>query len=63
MSDYERGPWCKIWDGLYWNFISKNKKLLQGNPRMKLIISQLRKMDSKVLRRHIKTAESFLTEL
>jgi deoxyribodipyrimidine photolyase-related protein len=21
MSDYPKGPWCEIWDGLFWSFI------------------------------------------
>ena len=26
MSNYSKGEWEKIWDGLYWRFIYKNKK-------------------------------------
>jgi deoxyribodipyrimidine photolyase-related protein len=26
MSNYKRGPWCKAWDSLYWNFISTHRK-------------------------------------
>ena len=40
MSDY-KGPWCDIVDGLYWNFIEKNQKFLQKNPRLSLMVSAL----------------------
>jgi hypothetical protein len=23
MSDFKRGPWCEIWDGLFWRFIDR----------------------------------------
>jgi deoxyribodipyrimidine photolyase-related protein len=34
MSDYGKGPWCDIADGLYWSFIAKHQKTFIKNPRM-----------------------------
>jgi deoxyribodipyrimidine photolyase-related protein len=34
MSDYGKGPWCEIADGLYWSFIAKHQKAFIKNPRM-----------------------------
>ena len=44
MSDYKKGPWCDIVDGLYWNFIEKNQKFLQKNPRLSLMAGALNRM-------------------
>ena len=37
MSDYGKGPWCEIADGLYWSFIAKHQKAFVKNPRMATI--------------------------
>ncbi len=34
MSDYGKGPWCEIADGLYWSFIARHQKAFVKNPRM-----------------------------
>lgn len=63
MSDFEKGSWTVIWDALYWRFIFKHKKLLERNPRMSLILNQLKKMDKKKLDGHLRTAKKFLDGL
>lgn len=37
MSDYGKGPWCEIADGLYWSFIARHQKSFIKNPRMATI--------------------------
>ena len=62
MSDYKKGPWCDIVDGLYWNFIEKNQKFLQKNPRLSLMVGALNRMDGKK-RKHIdERAKEFIKE-
>jgi deoxyribodipyrimidine photolyase-related protein len=63
MSDYKKGSWCKVWDGLYWRFLSKHKNLFAHNPRMNMMMRLLEKMDSKKLSAHIKAAEDYLSKL
>ena len=63
MSDYKKGNWCKVWDGLYWRFLHKNKKLFSQNPRMNMMIKLLEKMDFKKLSSHIDTADDYLSKL
>lgn len=46
MSDYTKGDWCDIWDGLYWSFIHRNLKFFQKNPRLSMMPRQLEKMDT-----------------
>lgn len=43
MSDYKKGPWSDIWDGLFWRFLKKHKHLISNNPRMKMLLACLRK--------------------
>jgi deoxyribodipyrimidine photolyase-related protein len=63
MSDYKKGSWCKVWDGLYWRFLNKHKKLFAQNPRMNMMMRLLEKMDSKKLSAHINAAEDYLSKL
>jgi deoxyribodipyrimidine photolyase-related protein len=37
MSDYSKGPWCDVVDGLYWRFIEKNRAFFAKNPRLALM--------------------------
>lgn len=44
MSNYPKGPWCDVVDGLYWRFVSVNRETFAANPRMKMILGTLDKM-------------------
>ena len=44
MSDYKKGPWCDIVDGLYWRFIDKKRITFENNPRMALMVKSLDRM-------------------
>ena len=47
MSDYKKGPWCDIWDGLFWRFIDRNRDFLKKNHRLNMMVVQCDKMDPK----------------
>ena len=63
MSNYEKGKWCEIWDGLYWNFIYQHQDKFSTNQRMKFSINMLGKMNPEKLTRHINRAQTFLKSL
>ena len=63
MSDYKKGEWQKIWDGLYWRFIYKNQSFFKSNPRLSMMVRTLNKMDKQKLESHLKTAEEYLSKL
>ena len=63
MSDYKKGHWCRIWDGLYWRFIFKHRETLTKNPRMRLTVANLDRMDERLRREHLAVAEEFLQKL
>jgi len=60
MSDYKKGKWCEIWDGLFWNFMNKQRDFFVKNPRMRMLISSFDKMDESKRDIHLENAESFL---
>lgn len=62
MSDYKKGDWTGIWDGLYWRFVAKHREFFSRNPRMKVMVSQVDRMGEK-LKVHHRTAENFLSSL
>lgn len=63
MSNFEKGDWCEIWDSLFWRFIFKHKKVFEKNPRMKMMVVQLNKMDKEKLKKNLKIADKFLLKL
>ncbi|MBC7488057.1 MAG: cryptochrome/photolyase family protein [Cytophagaceae bacterium] len=63
MSDYKKGPWCEIWDALYWRFIDKHKAFFKQNPRLSAMTFHLDKMSEATLLRHHEIAEDFLKNL
>ena len=44
MSNYKKGEWSDIVDGLYWNFIHNNQELLKRNPRMGMVMMSYKKL-------------------
>ena len=63
MSDFGEGPWCAIWDGLYWRFVLKHRDFFTRNPRMKVMANQLDRMGKKKMNEHLTVAEKFLAGL
>ena len=63
MSDYTKGPWCEVWDGLYWRYIDQHQELFAKNPRMSMIVNLVKKMEPQKLKTHRHKAEQFLSSL
>ncbi len=60
MSDYSKGPWCDVVDGLYWRFIDKHRDFFSGNPRLALMPRALDRLDADRRSRIFEAAEAFL---
>ena len=45
MSNYKRGNWCEIVDGLYWKFMSDNLSFFKSNHRLSILARSLDKMN------------------
>lgn len=62
MSDFKKGPWCEIWDALYWRFVDKHVEFFATNPRTAMIAKLRDKLGDK-LKTHRRVAEAFLAKL
>ena len=60
MSDYKKGPWCDVVDGLYWRFISNNREFFASNPRLALMPRALDRLKPQRREQIFGAAESFL---
>jgi deoxyribodipyrimidine photolyase-related protein len=64
MSDYNAdGRWEKIWDGLFWSFMHKQRDFFGQNPRIGMLLKTLDKMDAEKRNQHFAAAENFLKRL
>lgn len=63
MSNYKKGEWADIWDGLYWRFIHKHQDFFKGNPRLAVMTSHLKRMSDEKLQTHLDNANGFLATL
>jgi len=63
MSDFPKGDWQKIWDGLFWNFMDKQRDFFLTNPRLGMLVRMFDKMPDEKRIGHIETAEHYLASL
>ena len=62
MSDHKKGPWCTVWDALYWRFIDRQSDFFKKNQRMSVMVAMKDKLGDK-MDEHRRVAEKFLTKL
>jgi len=60
MSDYPKGEWCEVMDGLYWKFIEDHKDFFLKNYRLAMMAKLLEKMDSVRKKRIFSKANIFI---
>lgn len=60
MSDYGKGPWCDVVDGLYWSFIDDHQEFFSRNPRSRMSVRTLGNMDPARKARIYAAADAFL---
>ena len=60
MGDFKKGPWCAIWDGLYWRFIDRHRQFFAANPRLAMMVRLLDRIDPERRQLLASSAESFL---
>lgn len=63
MSDYKKGAWQNIWDGLFWRFMHTHRDFFLHNPRLGMLIRTFDKMHDEKQNLHLKNAEEFLFKL
>ena len=62
MSDFQRGPWCEVWDALYWRFVHVHADFFAANPRMAVMVRMMETLGPR-LSDHLRTAEAFLAKI
>lgn len=63
MSDYPKGDWQTIWDGLFWRFMDKHRSFFLQNPRLGMLVNSFDKMPESKQQAHKAIAEKFLEKL
>jgi deoxyribodipyrimidine photolyase-related protein len=63
MSDYPKGPWCELWDALYWRFLFVHRDLFEHNPRMAPFITYITRMPEEKRKSLIEKAERYLDSI
>ncbi|MDB4534172.1 cryptochrome/photolyase family protein [Vicingaceae bacterium] len=60
MSNYKKGEWQTIWDGLFWRFMHTHRDFFLSNPRLGMLVRMFDKMPNKKQQQHIENGEKYL---
>jgi deoxyribodipyrimidine photolyase-related protein len=63
MSNFEKGKWQEIWDGLFWHFMNKQRHFFLQNPRLGMLVGTFDKMSDSKKDLHLHNATKFLQSL
>lgn len=63
MSDYPKGDWQPIWDGLFWRFMHVHRDFFLQNPRLGMLVTTFDKMPKEKQEKLLQTATAFLETL
>lgn len=63
MSDEPKGPWCQVWDSLFWTFIGNHADFFLKNPRLSMMARNWQKQAPEKQQTHRETAARFLNGL
>ena len=62
MSNYKKGSWCDVVDGLYWLFISDNEGFFKKNPRLSMMTIALGRISEERKNDIFSRARDFISE-
>lgn len=60
MSDFPKGDWCDVWDGLYWTFIEDHRDFFASQYRLSMMVRLLDKMPDEKRKVHRENADNFI---
>ncbi len=63
MSNYKKGAWQNVWDGLFWRFLHTHRTFFMQNPRLGILVKSFDKMPEMKQKTHLNNAEQFLNSL
>ena len=63
MSNYKKGEWQAVWDGLFWRFMDTHRSFFRQNPRLGMLVAMFDKMPQEKRHKHLENAELYLAQL
>ena len=63
MSDFKKGEWQTVWDGLFWRFMHEHRTFFLQNPRLGMLVNTFDKMPIEKREAHLNAAENYLKSL
>ena len=63
MSNYKKGEWQAIWDGLFWRFMHTHRDFFLANPRLGMLVRVFDRMPVEKQKQHLENGESYLQTL
>ena len=63
MSNYKKGEWQAVWDGLFWRFMDTHRSFFKQNPRLGMLVAMFDKMPQEKRHKHLENAELYLAKL
>ena len=63
MSDFKKGEWQPIWDGLFWRFMHTHRTFFLQNPRLGMLVKSFDKMPELKQKTHLNNAAQYLKSL
>jgi len=63
MSNFKKGEWQPIWDGLFWRFMNTHRDFFLSNPRLSMLVRMYDKMPQDKKDLHLKNGNTFLNAL
>jgi deoxyribodipyrimidine photolyase-related protein len=63
MSNFKKGNWQAVWDGLFWRFMHVHRDFFLSNPRLGMLINTFDKMPVDKREKHLKIAGDFINKL
>ncbi len=63
MSNYKKGEWQQVWDGLFWRFMNTHRDFFLSNPRLGMLVRMFDKMPAEKQQNHIENGERYVSTL
>lgn len=60
MSDFPKGEWQAVWDGLFWRFMHVHRDFFLQNPRLGMLVKTFDKMPAPKQQAHLSAAAQWL---
>jgi len=63
MSNFKKGEWQTVWDGLFWRFMDVHRDFFKQNPRLGMLVNTFDKMPDEKKQKHLENGETYLQNL